>query len=483
MGNFFRIQSIELHNFKNVKHGSIDFSNYGSQNLDFEKNITAVYGQNGSGKTALIEALLLVKRIIEGRKLRPDMENIIRKGEKTASISVTFFFNNENDTCLATYTISFERTEKGIIISNEIISSKEFANGKWNNNTEIINYSLQKNGFSISPKYVYQNLISKKELALELLVAQSLCSVENEKTNKIESISLLFSNRFSELLKRVKTKSHIEKMIAIQKTIGYISNAVNKNILVVCDTTFGGIQENIHAIPIYIKQKYNNPNGQELEAIGAIPIDIYSKTVIPAELMDVYNNFVKQINAVLPSIIPGISVELIDIQQEYNETNQQLLSFSIVTVRDNQRISLKYESAGIKKVLCIISSLIAAFNNPDMCFVVDELDSGLFEYLLGQIITVFKDDAKGQLIFTSHNLHILELLDNKSIIITTWNSDNCYRHLPNVQANNNKRLLYLKQIELSDDEGDIIYNKTNQYEMSYAFKKAYMIAKEGVGVE
>lgn len=477
MGNFFRIQSIELHNFKNVKYGSIGFSNYGSQNLDFEKNITAVYGQNGSGKTALIEALLLVKRIIEGRKLRPDMENIIRKGEKAASISVTFFFSNENDTCLATYMISFERIEKGIIISNETISSKEFTNGKWTNNTEVINYSLQRNGFSITPKYLYQNLNSKKELALDLLVAQSLCSVENEKTKKIESISLLFSNRFTELLKRIKTKSHI------QKIIGYISNAVNKNILVVCDTDFGGIQENVHAIPIYIKQKYNYPNGQEIEAIGAIPIEIYSKTVIPAELIDVYNNFVKQINAVLPSIIPGISVELIDIQQEYNESNQQLLSFSIVTVRDNQRISLKYESAGIKKVLCIISSLIAAFNNPDMCFVVDELDSGLFEYLLGQIITVFKDDAKGQLIFTSHNLHILELLDNKSIIITTWNSDNCYRHLPNVQANNNKRLLYLKQIELSDDEGDIIYNKTNQYEMSYAFKKAYMIAKEGVGVE
>lgn len=154
-----------------------------------------------------------------------------------------------------------------------------------------------------------------------------------------------------------------------------------------------------HMVAFMIDKSIGRRIKQRREELG------YSKTVIPAELMDLYNNFVKQINAVLPSIIPGISVELIDIQQEYNETNQQLLSFSIVTVRDNQRISLKYESAGIKKVLCIISSLIAAFNNPDMCFVVDELDSGLFEYLLGQIITVFKDDAKGQLIFTSHNLH------------------------------------------------------------------------------
>ena len=35
---------------------------------------------------------------------------------------------------------------------------------------------------------------------------------------------------------------------------------------------------------------------------------------------------------------------------------------------------------------------------------IDELDSGIYEYLLGECLEVMQDKAKGQLIFTSHNL-------------------------------------------------------------------------------
>ena len=39
---------------------------------------------------------------------------------------------------------------------------------------------------------------------------------------------------------------------------------------------------------------------------------------------------------------------------------------------------------------------------------IDELDSGIYEYLLGECLEVMQDKAKGQLIFTSHNLRPLE---------------------------------------------------------------------------
>ena len=45
---------------------------------------------------------------------------------------------------------------------------------------------------------------------------------------------------------------------------------------------------------------------------------------------------------------------------------------------------------------------------------VDELDSGIYEYLLGECLEVMQDKAKGQLIFTSHNLRPLEILENDS---------------------------------------------------------------------
>ena len=57
---------------------------------------------------------------------------------------------------------------------------------------------------------------------------------------------------------------------------------------------------------------------------------------------------------------------------------------------------------------------------------VDELDSGIYEYLLGECLEVMQDKAKGQLIFTSHNLRPLEILENDSLLYTTVNSENCY---------------------------------------------------------
>lgn len=474
MESFARIQSIEINNFKNVSYGKILFSDYGKNNQNFEKNITAVYGQNGSGKTALIDAIELVKNIVLGRSLRKNIGNYIKKGFDRSSINISFYFNDNHEESIVSYSVVFGYNENNVVILDEQIKSKECINNVWVSNTEIIHYNSESRPFSISPKYLYKELTNTSEQALELGVAQSLSQRvdPDSDTNNFIATSLIFSKSFLKLLETVKTKSRLE--ILLRKVKLFCLN----NLLIVNDTAFGGISENIHAIPIYIKQEINN-----VVAIGSIPIEIYKNTRIPSNLFPFYENFLKQINVVLPTIIPGITLKMTRIDEEHLPNGKTETVFSMVTVRDEQEISLKYESAGVKKILCILSSLISTFNNADMCFVVDELDSGIFEYLIGQIITVFKEDAKGQLIFTSHNLHILELLDTKSIIITKFASGNCYGKLPNVQTNNNKRLLYLKQIELSNGEDGFIYNKTNQYEMSYAFERAYDISTEDENYE
>lgn len=469
MESFARIQSIEINNFKNVSYGKILFSDYGKNNQNFEKNITAVYGQNGSGKTALIDAIELIKNIVLGRSLRKNIGNYIKKGFDRSSINTSFYFKDNHEESIISYSVILGYNANNVVILDEQIKSKECINNVWDNNTEIIHYNSESRPFSISPKYLYNELTNTTEHALELGIAQSLSQRvdPDSDTNNFIATSLIFSKSFLKLLETVKTTSRVE--ILLKKVRAFCSN----NLLIVNDKAFGGIAENIHAIPIYIKQKIKN-----MVVIGRIPIEIYKSTRIPSELFPLYQNFLKQINVVIPTIIPGIALRMTGIEEKHLPDGTSEKVFSMVTVRDNQEISLEYESAGVKKILCILSSLISTFNNPDMCFVVDELDSGIFEYLIGQIITVFKEDAKGQLIFTSHNLHILELLDTKSIIITKFASGNCYGKLPNVQTNNNKRLLYLKQIELSNGEDGFIYNKTNQYEMSYAFERAYDISTE-----
>ena len=54
-----RLTGINIARFKNVRNGVIDLSK--GHNVDSTCNILGVYGQNGSGKTALVDSLLILK--------------------------------------------------------------------------------------------------------------------------------------------------------------------------------------------------------------------------------------------------------------------------------------------------------------------------------------------------------------------------------------------------------------------------------------
>ena len=89
-------------------------------------------------------------------------------------------------------------------------------------------------------------------------------------------------------------------------------------------------------------------------------------------------------------------------------------------------LPLKYESEGIKKITSILHLLVAAYNNPSITLAIDELDSGIYEYLLGELLRIMQNSGNGQLIFTSHNLYPLETLESNSIVFTTTNSNARY---------------------------------------------------------
>lgn len=95
-----------------------------------------------------------------------------------------------------------------------------------------------------------------------------------------------------------------------------------------------------------------------------------------------------------------------------------------------------YESEGIKKIVSILQLLIAVYNGASVTVAVDELDGGIFEYLLGELLNIISEKGKGQLIFTSHNLRPLETIDRGFVAFTTTNTDNRYIRMGNVKGTN-----------------------------------------------
>ena len=88
-----RIQKIVLDNFKNVKHGEIQLNCGRKTNpLEAESDILGIYGQNGSGKTAVIQALSILQSAMSGKSIHGSYSDCISVGENYATLSFTFDF-------------------------------------------------------------------------------------------------------------------------------------------------------------------------------------------------------------------------------------------------------------------------------------------------------------------------------------------------------------------------------------------------------
>ena len=66
-GYGIRLHKVVLQDFKNIHNGEVVIdSNKDGADFASQADIIGIYGQNGSGKTSLIEALALLKSILSG---------------------------------------------------------------------------------------------------------------------------------------------------------------------------------------------------------------------------------------------------------------------------------------------------------------------------------------------------------------------------------------------------------------------------------
>jgi hypothetical protein len=176
-------------------------------------------------------------------------------------------------------------------------------------------------------------------------------------------------------------------------------------------------------------------------------------------------------NTVIASIVPDLLIEIINYGGQLMKNGKDGVRFELLSVREGKEIPLRYESEGIHKILSVLQIITSAYNDPSTLVAIDELDSGIFEYLLGEILQVFDETGKGQLIFTSHNLRPLEMIDKSSLIFTTNNPENRYIRLTNIKANNNLRDVYLRGITVGG-QSEPLYDATDAHEIRRAMRKA-----------
>lgn len=450
-----RIEKIELINFKNVENGVIEFKNNinKKENYNPVSEILGIYGQNGSGKTALVNACNFIKCILEGGSLPSDAYNYINVYSNEATIKVDLYINTKKEEYVVYYEFTLAKLENNkVVINKEKLGYSKKEKSEWTSKSTLIDYNINNKEEIFLPKYRYNEVISdNKENIVNLKVVQRLTTDKNESFIFNDEVKKIFAN--------------LNNLYDLNKILDILTYFARCNFFVIMNDHTGIISMNV-LMPLSFRLEE-----EKQITSGDIIIGLDGVSVISKDAFNILNLIFNQMNVVLKHIVPTLEIELFNYGEQHDEKGNQGIKVELLSVKENAKLPIKYESEGIKKIISIMSALIAMYNNPSICMVVDELDSGIYEFLLGEILKVIEQGGRGQLIFTSHNLRPLEILNKDSLYFTTTNTQNRYIRFSNVKSNNNLRSLYIRSINLGGQKEEL-YEETNDIEIQRAFRLA-----------
>lgn len=454
-----RIEKIEIENFKNVRKGQIRLKN---NRKNYKASILGIYGQNGSGKTALIDAIMLLKYAFCGQVIPPQYAEYINVEAQYAKLKFTFSVeipeHNTSYSVIYEFKIKKEQNENNqdfvenenykTVIFDEVLNCSYTHEQDKSRMANLIDTNTKD---VFVPKSKYQELVGKdKEVETNLQVAKRIALATSR--------SFIFSR---ELLTTINQNS---KQPVYTELLGMLVEYGNFELFVINTQNSGLISMN--ALPLAFKYESEN-----IGAVGNIMLPLDEAATIPNEAAKVIEKIIPNMNKVLSQIVPGLTISMYNFGPQVLKNGDIGCRVQLMSKKNSKEIPLRYESEGIKKIVSILQLLIVVYNKSSITVAIDELDAGVFEYLLGELLRIISEKGKGQLIFTSHNLRPLETLDRGFIAFTTVNPDKRYMRMTNVKENNNLRDFYYRDIVLGEQD-EPLYEQTNNYEIALAFREA-----------
>lgn len=450
-----RLSSLTLKNIKNVKNGTIVMPFTNERKIEYRKaEILGIYGQNGSGKTAIVDALYFLQSVMIGEELDQRILEYIATDSINAEINTEFKIFGDNILYEVGYHIIFSKVNDDIIIEREYLNCAVNKDGHRTNKNIFMDYQRNQMDVIFKPLKRLEELMGKdKDIKMDLIVARKMA----EKSN----CSYIFGRDSREIF--FKKNNEFKNYATV---IQALFDFALKDLFVIRNSHSGVISANF-LLPMAFRIE-KEKTGMK----GDFAVPLMEPAILDVERKEILNEIVDQINTVLYTIIPGMCIEVKDYGRQAMDSGEEGWKVELMSNRDGKRtIPIRMESEGIIKIISILNVLIQAFGNPSICLVIDELDAGVFEYMLGELLDIFNKSAKGQLIFTSHNLRALEMLDKDSIMFSTANPDNRYIHMKNVKESNNLRSMYIRSITLGGQEENI-YEETDSLKIARAFRKA-----------
>ena len=296
---------------------------------------------------------------------------------------------------------------------------------------------------------------------LKAFIGKDKESIKNlefiKKVSSDKSKSFVFNRKALEIFKNSELYSVYYQVILEMRCFSSL-------FFFVIDTRSSGLIRLNFDLPLYTRQ-------------GLWHLDVRRPETFSNSVYEYLNTSLRGLSEVLTQIVPGLTIGFKKISDAITKNGEAGCVAELMAYRDELAIPLRNESDGVRKIISVLSLIVAAYNDQSFTLAIDEFDAGVFEYLLGEILQTFEESGKGQFIFTSHNLRPLEVLNKKFLVFTTTNPYNRYFRLKNIGNTNNLRDIYFREIVISE-QSELIYKKTKNFKIASAMRKARLTIEE-----
>ena len=417
---------VKAKNFKSLK--DIEF------NLNKTKTKTnqfiSIYGENGSGKTNIVELFKLLQQSTMARATDIAMNKMPKEFWK---------IQEEMSDQLPTeirqiFQLSFNLKEYRMLDEEE---PTEIEYGfKINDNDGF--YYIKFDDKIIEEKLYY---MAGKQRAYLFQINK-----ENNKMIKNLNKNIFINEKYNEeLIDGIDkywgkyTFLSLLSFEAIEKNKDYIDNNISKNIMEVIDKIWSmTVHVDKGALKII-------PDGfVKVRKLNNIQKGIVKKDKLPE---------IKKYENVLNIFFTQAYADIKEVKYKINEKEDRIhyeLYFYKMIGGQIKSIPSRLESDGTRRILNQFDTIIGSLLGETV--IIDEIDNGIHDVLMKNIIMSIKDEITGQLIITTHNTLLLEILPKEYIYIlsTDYNGNKTINSIKEygikIQKNNNARDLYFKGV-------------------------------------
>lgn len=393
------ILKMNVKGIKNIdKEIELNFYNKTIKNqIEFQSNIKSIYGTNGSGKSGIIHAIDIYKKLIVYPNFLSDNANIkylkeiVNKRLNEFSIKLVYVFYDETN--------------------NEITDKYEhFVKINVENDVKILEEEMNK---------YYGSKLDKKKCVVKIENGKIVDSDYDEMDKYVEyTINLLSKRPFSNI---IFYKEFENNKIVLNAPYSFVSP-----LLLAMEISIKLPKDDEHIDYLYTNT-YSDLFIEQLEYKKFERKSHYyslsfsdGDDLIDYDEKERYKEKITKLTRFLQLFKPTLK----KIEVVYEEKDKHFVCKKYLCYEDC-RIYSQFESTGIRKLIRLFY-VLNELNKGGIVFI-DELDANLHDVYFSKLIDYFSMYGKGQLCFTSHNLapmstlskrkHGIDFLSDDSVLI------------------------------------------------------------------